>query len=809
MWQRQVTEPVGRRMSCHPHSRDPRPVSHVREPMPGALSRPQRHHQNPPEETVEYSVSTCRLVLAVVLMASIGSPAIAAPADNMVPQAVEPASTSPARPGPPPVPVSLVSMSPRTSGLTAPTVGTGCRSSPAIPMRRQLRPRPLTAGTYRIGFADYTGNYLEEFWNDQPDVKSATGHRRRVPTARRRQGRGARPRRAHHRPPHHRGRHPTRRTSRSRPTSSATGTGGTVTGYDHRRRATTTSAASRPAPTGSGSGTRAATTSRVLERPTRRRVGHGHRRRCQRHRRRQGRGARPRRAHHRPPHQTAGTPLAEHLGSRPTSSTTGTGAVSTGTLHQQRGQLQPRRPQGRHLPDRVPGHQRQLPRRVLERPTQRQVGHRHRRRAPATPSPARTRSSPPPRTSPVKRHQRCRHPLAEHLGPGLPAAQRVLGPRLGHAATNGNTTSAASRPGPTGSGSRTAGQLPRGVLERPTRRRVGHRHRRRCRRHRQPARTPYSRPPSHITGQLTNAAGTALAEHLGLRPTSCIDGDWSYVRARRPTPTATTTSGASRPGPTGSGSANSNGNYLEEFWNDQPDVESASDIVLGRRSTVAGKNAVLAPASHITGKALQRGRHPAANIWVWATSSRRVLGLRLGQVDGRQRRLQRRGPQGRDVRSGSRTPPATTWRVLERPTRRRVGLRHRRRRQCHRRRQGCSPRPRPPTSPAGSPTPLGSAWVTSTSRPTRRKVDGWTGGGSGTTPTRTVTTTSAASWPGPTGSGSGLSGKYVQEFWNDKPDVGSATDIAVGPTTPSLARTRSWPRPPISPATSPTARELA
>ena len=77
------------------------------------------------------------------------------------------------------------------------------------------------------------------------------------------------------------------------------------------------------------------------------------------------------------------------------------------------------------------------------------------------------------------------------------------------------------------------------------------------------------------------------------------------------------------------------GGYVSEYWNDATTLESATDIVVGASETVTGKNAELALGSHITGKVTGQGGAGLGNVnvvayrkgagaeggWSWARST--------------------------------------------------------------------------------------------------------------------------------------------------------------------------------------------
>ena len=539
-----------------------------------------------------------------------------------------PPHTSPAASPTPPAPPSRTSRSRPTSSAT----GTGSRCSTATGSTNSTgdyNVGGLKAGTYRIGFRGSSSNYVEEFWNDQPERRVGHGHRRRCRRHRRRQGRRARPRRTHHRPPHQRRRHPPpEHLGPGLPVPRRVLAAGVQRGLrvHQQQRATTTWVASRPAPTGSGSATAppAATTSRSSGTTNRRRVGHGHRRRCRRHRRRQGRRPRPRRAHHRPP------------------------------------------------------------------------------------------------------HQRRRHPPPEHLGRRLPAPQRVLAAgsqATGPPTPRATTTSVASRPAPTGSGSgqHRQRQLRRGVLERPTRTSSRPRTSSSVPATPSAARTPSS-PPPHTSPATSPTPPAPPSRTSRSAPTSSATGTGSRSSTgRTPTQHGDYNLGGLKAGTYRIGFRDdSSGNYLEEFWNDQPDVESATDIVVGAGDTVGGKDAVLAPAAHITGRLTNAAGTPLQNISVdGLPAARRVLAVgRCGSTDA-DGQLQRRRPQGRHLPDRvPRLPTATTSRSsgTTNPT-------------SSRPRTSSSvpaapsvartPSSRPPhTSPAASPTPPAPPSRTSRSAPT-------------------------------------------------------------------------------------------
>ena len=293
-------------------------------------------------------------------------------------------------------------------------------------------------------------------------------------------------------------------------------------------------------------------------------------------------------------------------------------------------------------------------------------GHRHRQGR--RPGPRRPHHRPC--------QQRCGHRTPGHLRPGLPTARRILG--VGRFRLD-RRRGQLQRGWPQGRdlpdrvlGQLRHRQLPPRVLERPTDRRVRRGHRRRCRRTPPPARTPSSPPPptSPVTSPTPPAPHSRASPS---RPTNCTTEAGSRsATGGTPTARATTTSAASRAGPIGSDSRTTTATTSRSSGTTKPTVESATDIVVGAGGTVTGKDAVLAPAAHITGHLTNAAGTALQGISVQAYHL--IDGsLDRGRLRGvhRQRgQLQRRWPQERDlpdrIRGLQRQLPRG---VLERPTR--------------------------------------------------------------------------------------------------------------------------------------------
>ena len=110
---------------------------------------------------------------------------------------------------------------------------------------------------------------------------------------------------------------------------------------------------------------------------------------------------------------------------------------------------------------------------------------------------------------------------------------------------------------------------------------------------------------SHITGNVTGPGGTGL-QGVNVAPYQKQSGSglWQQVAMSVTTNAAGDYDlGGLKAGTYRLGFATyMTGGFLPEYWDDAATVESATDIVVGASATVAGKNAQLATASHITGK---------------------------------------------------------------------------------------------------------------------------------------------------------------------------------------------------------------
>ena len=137
--------------------------------------------------------------------------------------------------------------------------------------------------------------------------------------------------------------------------------------------------------------------------------------------------------------------------------------------------------------------------------------------------------------------------------------------------------------------------------------------------------------PGHITGTVTDASGAGIAS-MYVDVYRQAAGDWVYAGSG---PTDTT--GAYDVGGLTAGTYrvqfSAPSSYLSEWWDDQPDVEHATDVTVTTGETTPGIDAVLATAAHITGTVTDasgagiafidvRAYRQAAGDWVYAGSGR-------------------------------------------------------------------------------------------------------------------------------------------------------------------------------------------
>ena len=126
---------------------------------------------------------------------------------------------------------------------------------------------------------------------------------------------------------------------------------------------------------------------------------------------------------------------------------------------------------------------------------------------------------------------------------------------------------------------------------------------------------------SHITGKVTDSATTpAGIANASISVYKLVDGDWEYEKGDF-TDGSGATAGNYDVGGLTAGTYRvrfSAGGFDTEWWDNQPTLESASNIVVGAGATASGKNAALSLAGHIKGTVTDTASAPLANVSVSA-----------------------------------------------------------------------------------------------------------------------------------------------------------------------------------------------
>ena len=118
----------------------------------------------------------------------------------------------------------------------------------------------------------------------------------------------------------------------------------------------------------------------------------------------------------------------------------------------------------------------------------------------------------------------------------------------------------------------------------------------------------------HITGSVTNADGAALTG-IGVRVYQNQGGWWSWIASATTDGEGNYDAGNLAPGTYRIGFFDGSGAYLAEYYNDAPDVDSATDIAVTVGPTT-GIDAVLSEGGHITGAIANSGGTALAGLSV-------------------------------------------------------------------------------------------------------------------------------------------------------------------------------------------------
>ena len=125
--------------------------------------------------------------------------------------------------------------------------------------------------------------------------------------------------------------------------------------------------------------------------------------------------------------------------------------------------------------------------------------------------------------------------------------------------------------------------------------------------------------PSHITGTVTGATGTGLANvQVAVYQKTQTYNWWSQMRSVETNASGEYDLGGLAAGAYRLGFTDSSGTHLAEYFDNATTVETAVDIAVGESSTVSQRNARLALASHITGKVTDAKAAALQNIRVTA-----------------------------------------------------------------------------------------------------------------------------------------------------------------------------------------------
>ena len=132
-------------------------------------------------------------------------------------------------------------------------------------------------------------------------------------------------------------------------------------------------------------------------------------------------------------------------------------------------------------------------------------------------------------------------------------------------------------------------------------------------------------PAGHITGTVTNASAVALANIMVVAYASVDD----YNNGHSIASTGTAADGSYDLGdlPTGSylvqfgASMFSDSNYVVQFYNNEPTIDTANPVAVTAGATTSGINATLAPAGHITGTVTNASAVGLAHVSVVAYAS--------------------------------------------------------------------------------------------------------------------------------------------------------------------------------------------
>ena len=104
---------------------------------------------------------------------------------------------------------------------------------------------------------------------------------------------------------------------------------------------------------------------------------------------------------------------------------------------------------------------------------------------------------------------------------------------------------------------------------------------------------------SHITGRVTNTGGTGI-KNVDVEAYTLVDGDWESVAQDSTSSTGDYDIG-SLTGGTYRLQFNSDGAYIGEWWNNQPTLQTATDISVPVSGTASGRDAVLDLGATVSG----------------------------------------------------------------------------------------------------------------------------------------------------------------------------------------------------------------
>jgi 5-hydroxyisourate hydrolase-like protein (transthyretin family) len=135
---------------------------------------------------------------------------------------------------------------------------------------------------------------------------------------------------------------------------------------------------------------------------------------------------------------------------------------------------------------------------------------------------------------------------------------------------------------------------------------------------------------AHVTGTVTDEQGHPL-EGIFVALRALEDGHWSYFGDAETAADGTYAMNGLRPGTNYRVSFESQGDWAPEYWDDSTTIDAGTPVTLTNGQTLAGVDAELAPAAHITGTVADPAGDPydfvAVTAWRWTGSQWEDFGL--------------------------------------------------------------------------------------------------------------------------------------------------------------------------------------